>query len=266
MISKVSIVNNKNTPLRYLSKVSGLSNGVFFDFRPGVNIIVGNNGCGKSSLLKLISWYCLCKDSMCSSIDLSSFGKGLKLNPLFDNNDNLKDGAKIKCDYNGVVYNYNSIIKKELSTINEFHDYFNSADLSDGEKGIHTLQSMFDTAFKKTDVQFPIKKILEYKKSCNTLWKKRFTSLLNYYKNNQLHLTQNEFEYTFLMDEPDKNLDIKNIQNLYRVLSYKKEYIQIICVIHNPLLIYHLLKKDHINFIEMSENYIRNINLVFNNL
>ena len=114
------------------------------------------------------------------------------------------------------------------------------------------------------DVQFPIKEIVTKRDSSNDYWKSRFNNLLKYYKENQLDTE--EFSYTFLIDEPDKNLDIENIEEIYKVLSYKKEMTQLICVIHNPILIYKLSKIDYINWIELSNGYLNKIKEVFNDL
>ena len=60
--------------------------------------------------------------------------------------------------------------------------------------------------------------------------------------------------------------DIENIEDIYKVLSYKKEMTQLICVIHNPILIYKLSKLNYINWIELSEGYLDKIKEVFNKL
>ena len=41
---------------------------------------------------------------------------------------------------------------------------------------------------------------------------------------------------------------------------------QLICVIHNPILIYKLSKLNYINWIELSEGYLDKIKEVFNKL
>lgn len=68
--------------------------------------------------------------------------------------------------------------------------------------------------------------------------------------------TESSFEYTVLMDEPDRNLDIDNIMQIYNVLSFHKPQTQIIAIVHNPALIYKLSKLDCVNFIEMTEGYL----------
>ena len=128
------------------------------------------------------------------------------------------------------------------------------------------LYSLFNFAFSNKDVQFPIKEIIHSRNNTNDYWKERFTNLLKYYKSNSFISTPDEFAFTFLIDEPDKNLDISNIGELYDALSYQKEMTQLICVIHNPILIYKLSKLKHINIIELTDGYLDEIKDVFNKL
>lgn len=62
-----------------------------------------------------------------------------------------------------------------------------------------------------------------------------------------------------LKDEPDRNLDIDNIMQIYNVLSFHKPQTQIIAIVHNPALIYKLSKLDCVNFIETTEGYLKDI-------
>lgn len=61
------------------------------------------------------------------------------------------------------------------------------------------------------------------------------------------------------MDEPDRNLDITRIKEIYDILNHKKENTQIIAVIHNPILIYKLSKRSHVNIIEMTDGYVEDV-------
>lgn len=72
-------------------------------------------------------------------------------------------------------------------------------------------------------------------------------------------VTNEDFEYTVLMDEPDRNLDIKNIMQVYEILSFHKPQTQIIAVVHNPALIYKLSKLDCVYFVEMTKGYLKKV-------
>ena len=52
MIEKIVIRDNKKSPVRYLPEIPLFKNGKVFEFKPGVNVIVGKNGCGKTTLMK----------------------------------------------------------------------------------------------------------------------------------------------------------------------------------------------------------------------
>ena len=267
MIKSVIIDNNKNLPLKYSYKLESLKNGTRFDFTNGVNIIIGKNGSGKTTLLQNIASYLLCKHNYYSQLpNFAVFGEALKLNDLFNDNE-LKGGMKVKCDYAGVVYNYVPCYeKRDNYDAYAIANKMECANKSVGEKVKVELNSLFNIAFNNRKVQFPIKELMSKRDSSNNLWKERFTNLLKYYKENSFVPTQDDFSFTFIIDEPDKNLDISNIDELYNVLSYQKEMTQLICVIHNPILIYKLSKLDYINFIELTDGYLEEIKNVFNKL
>ena len=121
-------------------------------------------------------------------------------------------------------------------------------------KGV--MGCIFNLMFGQKDYTFPIQDLVEYKKKSNAFWIKRIDNLLKYYERNRITLTESSFEYTVLMDEPDRNLDIDNIMQIYNVLSFHKPQTQIIAIVHNPALIYKLSKLDCVNFIEMAEGYL----------
>lgn len=277
MITEVRIKDNRNTPISYLHKIDTFKNGTEYHFKPGINIVIGKNGCGKTTLINLLSKYTLCSDYMYSKLpSMTNIGDTLSIADLFGGeftfekigkDTDVKDGASVVCDYAGIVYHY--ILKDSIDSVASMENLsflVGNSGLSTGEQMSYSLNSLFDTAFSKKDVNFPINEIKNLMKRSNDLWKGRFESLLKYYHDNRLNITEKDFEFTFLLDEPDRNLDIAKIDELYNVLSYRKELTQIICVIHNPVLIYKLSKLDYINFIEMTDGYLNEIKTVFEDL
>lgn len=98
-------------------------------------------------------------------------------------------------------------------------------------------------------------------------YKEKVDALLNYYKENRdKSIRQEDFEFTFLIDEPDKNMDIHNIDSITAMFSYHKESTQIIAAIHNPIVLYKLRKTGTVNFIELTEGYMDAIDNIMNNL
>lgn len=259
MITSIKIQENKRTPFDYLPELGAFKNGAEFVFKPGVNVVIGKNGSGKSTLLNLIAKYTFCERSMCSVIprDAMSFPY------IFDEEDKVLDGVRIRSDYIGKVFRFLPHMEMEqddiLGNINNFSSYLNGISGSSGEKGVCAINSLFNFMFSQSDYSFPIAKLKEYGESANTLWKVRIDSLISYYKKNYVQVQEGDFEYTVLMDEPDRNLDIENIMQVYGVLSFHKPQTQIIAVIHNPALIYKLSKLDCVNFVEMTEGYLEEV-------
>lgn len=250
--------SNKNITRKHANNIFQI--GQFFYFKPGVNIIIGPNGSGKSTLLNLISDYCLCKDhcmSYFSEYDL------LYLSSLFDSDNKLKDGFEIKSDFTGVVYNYanlrEDVHKNGLNSFENFVSVYESINTSSGEFTKSALYRLFELAFSNKDINFPIEKMMDFVKKDKDLWTERISSLIEYYINNKINIEKHEFEYTFLLDEIDRNLDLESIKSLYEILSFKKEYTQILAVIHNFSLIKKLYDSGNVNFIEMKKGYLRDV-------
>lgn len=259
MITSIKIKDNTKTPFEYVSDIEAFENGREFVFKPGVNVIIGKNGSGKSTLLNTISMYMLCEKSMCSEMPIEA----LDFPPIFDDDDKVLDGVDISSDYIGKVFRLLPPMEMNrdnvLKSINNFDLYANSIQRSYGEKIALSLESLFNLIFDQKNYAFPMQDLVEYKKKSNAFWIKRIDNLLKYYRKNHITLTERSFEYTILMDEPDRNLDIDNIMQIYNVLSFHKPQTQIIAIIHNPALIYKLSKLDCVNFVEMTKGYLKDI-------
>lgn len=259
MITSIKIENNKRTPFEYLPNLKTFRNSAEFVFKPGVNVVIGKNGSGKSTLLNLIAKYTFCERSMCSEIPRDA----LSFPHIFGDEDNVLDGVRIQSDYIGKVFRLLPHMEMEqddiLDNIHSFSSYLNGIRGSSGEKGACAINSLFNLMFSQSDYAFPIAELKEFGKSVNTLWEGRIDSLMGYYKKNHVKVQESDYEYTILMDEPDRNLDIDNIMQVYGVLSFHKPQTQIIAVIHNPALIYKLSKLDCVHFVEMTEGYLEEV-------
>lgn len=256
MIKSIKITDPKKLPFKYAEKV--FKKGQTFKFKPGINIIVGENGCGKSTLIKIAKTYLLCNNGIESNES--------RINELFDywTNTEISDGAEVKADYTLKAFSLRTVAEmdesEKLGSFANFGLTYLSKNSSDGEKilqsVIHLLNRIFD---KDNDNKFPIKGINNIKENSNEVWRRYAELYLEYIEKNKIEDKDEFKEYTIFMDEPDKNLSIKNIEDILPVISEHKEHGQIIAVVHNPILIYHLSKNKDINFIEMSKNYIDNV-------
>lgn len=258
MITSIKITDNQRTAFHYLPDIPAFKNGSEFIFRPGVNVIIGENGSGKSTLLNLIAKYTLCEEDMSSKMPSSA----LAFPNVFDD-DKVMDGIAIHSDYIGKVFHFLPHVEMKndsiLSSFQNFGLYGAGLSSSSGEKGIIAINYLFDFMFHQDDYAFPIKRLKEIGEESNPFWADRIKNLVAYYANNRIEITEGDFEYTVLMDEPDRNLDIENIMQVYNILSFHKPQTQIIAVVHNPALIYKLSKLDCVHFVEMTEGYLEKV-------
>ena len=61
MITEVKITDNTSLPLAYSNNIAALSNGATFQFKNGINIIIGNNGLGKTNIVEAIYYLSITK-------------------------------------------------------------------------------------------------------------------------------------------------------------------------------------------------------------
>lgn len=100
MIKRIDFSNIKNAPIGYLGDIDFFNKNKSVTFKSGINVIVGLNGCGKTTLLNLIRRYTLCLTNMTSTCPSNNLEF---INLLFSNDNKLWDGVKIISDYQGVV-------------------------------------------------------------------------------------------------------------------------------------------------------------------
>lgn len=248
MVTKVVINNNEDTPIEYLSGLRAFKNGKTYEFKPGVNIIVGKNGCGKTTLMNLIKKYLLVDYSECSAgewncnINDICFGLG--------ENKHMYGGADVYADYQRNTFRFchagerkeNDEIFADMHSTNEF---FGQKWASTGQGVLQSLSSLFARMFGDgARLTFDYLQLGD-----------NYPQYMKYIHD---HIIEGD-EWTILMDEPDRNLDIENIGQIRGILNVHKPHTQIIAVVHNPLLICALSKNPEVNFIEMTRGYVNKV-------
>lgn len=258
MIHKIAIRDNKNTPVRYLSELKAFKNGKEYVFKPGVNVIVGENGCGKTTLMKLIQAYMLVGRQQCDERKVSDLFDSFKLK----SGEKMLDGVDVFADYETNVFRlahpeeYKGEFGIGLQSFENFGTMGMMYKSSTGEGVTVALNNLWKLMFsEKAELSFP-------KVSC---W--RFDKYSDYKVYVNAHKVKSEMnEYTILMDEPDRNLDIENIGQIKAILSFHKPQTQVIAVVHNPLLIVGLSKNKDVNIIEMTRGYVKKVERNVNEL
>lgn len=255
MVYTVTIKDNQNSPIKYISDLDAFKNGIEYTFNPGVNIIVGENGCGKTTLMNLIKKYLLVDYTDCSIGKYRS-----NINALYENSieyQSLYDGVDVFADYHKNTFRLSHAGEKEreqaVETFEDFGVMFTQKTSSTGEGVLVAINSLFKYMFSN---KAPLTFNYEQFKKRDPLYYKYITE----------HRKTGIDEFTILMDEPDRNLSIENIGQIKGILSFHKPQTQIIAVVHNPLLIYNLSENKDINIIEMTEGYVHKIKSIIRTL
>lgn len=247
MVTKVEIRDNKNTPIHYLYELKAFKNGKTFEFKEGVNIIVGENGCGKTTLLNLIRKYLLVDLSECSA---GAFNSNINDVCNVFGGKHVYDGVGVYADYQRNTFRlchagerkYNDDVFADDHSISEF---FGQREASTGEGVLVAMKALFSRMYSKG-----AKLTFDY-----TQFADNYKPYVKYISD---HIIEGK-EWTVLMDEPDRNLDIENISKIESILGFHKPQTQIIAVVHNPLLICALSKNKDVNFIELTRGYVNKV-------
>lgn len=255
MITKVVIRDNTKSPIHYIADLKAFKNGKEYVFHPGVNIIVGENGSGKTTLMNLIKKY-LCVDyTECSRGEYNC-----NINALFRtfHNNAMLDGVDVYADYKKNTFRLSHAGEKAnndaMKTFEEFGSFIDQNNSSTGEGVLVAINYLFGYIFGKK-----VQLLFDYKEQ----FREVYPLYVDYVEKHRVECAD---EWTILMDEPDRNLSLANLQNIKGILSFHKPHTQMIAVIHNPLLICALSKFEHINFIELTKGYIKKVKKEINKL
>lgn len=251
MIHSLKITDIKQSKFNYLKPNNFLLKNSL-EFKKGTNIIIGENGSGKTTLIKMLTNYTFCWSGR-TNLELGIESKD-SVHQLFNYNE-FYSGIVVKNDYRLKVFKtiQNSDIKhhEQLNNIDFFERALTKSKKSDGENQLYSISKTINEMFSTSaSTNFDV-----LNQDVNDTWKNYCNIIKQYIKDNSVNETEDNYAITLMMDEPDRNLDINNIKQIYTILSNPKDNGQIIVTLHNPLLIYSLLKMPDINVIELSKGY-----------
>lgn len=256
MITKIKITDNKAVPggLEHLSSLPAFANGKEYNFKPGVNLVVGRNGSGKSTLLKILKTYLMVYQQSCSwRTDATNWPPVIypfRDRNVFKGGKGGKLGIDVYADYRRNTFAYAP--EANAGTLFYMFQKMESNNKSTGERYMTAMQCLLDYAFGKcSELYFDY---AEATKISERFPEKGIPDMGKYARE---HTVVCADQWTFLLDEPDRNLDVDNINSeALDPFRYERKDAQIIGVLHNPLLLAEMCKRPEVNIIELTPGYI----------
>lgn len=269
MIKKLSINYESEFPCHFTHLIDYEGNKLLpetIEFKDGLNLVIGANGCGKTTLLNILSTLTLTESGVFKiPMDISLWDTLYNFVNEFGASKEytLRDCFKFENDYSkpvikfvraGALRDDDMLASKEI-----FFNFFDSKSLSAGQCTINDLDLLFKRANDAIQNYNFNEEFESLGKSLtvNDTFKNGFKALdkaLNSFNTK----VETEQLVTAILDEPDASLDIDALADLRDVILHFSQCAQVIMVVHNPLLIKSLSEKAN-NIIELSPNYLEMI-------
>lgn len=268
----------------YINKNKKTKNliGKKIEFTDKVNILFGDNGSGKSSILRAIGAEALTRDGwtnpyMAEPLDFMSwfFDKKETVEELVEN---LKKYIINKIAYNsfnvdwdGIPIYYDNFSSRQGFSFGDFtgsvlengteelNYHLNKNRMSKGQLSIFLFNKLMKQCTKYLTLDDLYSGFENKMKYANDSFQRCYEAQRRYLYS---HIKENNSTTcnTFLFDEIDKSFSIKNVYLLYSEVIpklYEATRNQIILVSHNPIILSNVIsdRKDIYNVISLNRNY-----------
>jgi len=226
MIYSLHVKNPETTVCEWWPKVDGLKDIKKLGFKPGLNILWGRNGTGKSTLLTAMARYLHCEQGGRPIITTSSCQAIFR---SFSHDKWQRRGLAIEHDGQGTFY------VNPGRTIGHLGGGFDDDFFMEGVQSAVAKGSAGQTTLIQAGMVLKHAKRVEVEcripESINDVWKKFRGEALRMTKGT----TDKKGPPTILLDEPDRSLDIDNTQQLWAsVIPSMVKTRQVIVATHSP--------------------------------
>lgn len=266
------------TGVPYMLKLPAIA-GKTFEFKPGINLIVGRNACGKTSLLEVIRKMTFTDEKL-----FSFFGYQGDAFKAHDTADELFPYVTMIGDYTKAIFNARTANEVTQATWEEdgmtiqqtLYGHRRSKSQMQNDAFKLALVSLIHSTDEKynggrvndaKDFVANVKNKLDPKK-VNSLYGEKYKVIQDYYDKNH----KDGKDYTLLVDELDSGADANTIIDIMTILTGNaplKFDIQIIAPVHNFILINRAVRMieqgaQGIHIIEMTDGYLKEVDFAVN--
>jgi predicted ATPase len=253
MIRSLDIKNPKETPIKWLGDVAALKEPRTFEFKPGLNILWGRNGSGKTTVLKLLARLFHCEQSGAPVVTQSSVGDLFEIGSAADKVPNkLLKSVIIDHDGQGV---------RHLDPGHAAGLFAGGAAFDDDFIGLGVMNTMFKGSAGQTTM-FRFDQLMgsflknrcapevEYrmkKSHVNSLWSERIELIEKF-----LEGSGEKGPATVMMDEPERSFDLPMQVQCWRFLRAYSQKAQFIVASHSMFA----LNIPEAHYFEMDPGYL----------
>lgn len=232
MIHSVAVKNAKLTPCPWWADVEGLKGRKTFRFKPGLNILWGRNGTGKSTVLTALARYFHCEQGGRSVITTTSC-REICDTFAHDEKNKWKTGLKVEHDGQTVFYiNPGKAVGLMGGAFDD--DFFQEGITNTMMKGSAGQTTLMRTQMTLDHLKKSKGKIEDrIGENVNDLWLEIRAKVLEMLK----ATVDEKGPLTILLDEPDRSIDLDYARQLWDILPIVARERQVIVATHHPFAI-----------------------------
>lgn len=248
MIYKLDIHDPSKTPVPWLASIEALARPRSFEFKPGINILWGRNGSGKSSLIRVLARFFHCEQGNQPIVTQESLSEllGNHFTPV-----DLKKGLTITHDGQGVRHFDPGHAVGLMGGGAAFDWDFGMEGISNvmfkGSAG-QTTMFRFDRLVSEIVAGEVPEITWKFPRTKNNeIWQKRVELAAHFLKGNARN-----GQPTILLDEPERSYDLNAQVGVWRFLRAYADQVQFIVASHSLFA----LKIPDAHYIELSPRYL----------